>query len=801
MYVGSRLCLLLLRNKLNPMWSIISFIILLCFLPIIGFGQKILFLSGEIKNPNGIPIPQAIVTIENSIKGTLADNNGKYSLEITPGQHTILVTAYGYNIQQEVIDISNSKSQNFTLQELTIDISTINVSGKTKSQKIREGSFTVNSIKIKGVASCINNVNSLVGRSSGIKVRENGGVGSDFDISINGLSGNSVRYFIDGVPLSSIGNGVSLANLPVNIVERIEIYKGVVPINLGSDALGGAINIITKKNVKNYIDASYGLGSFGTHKVDFNSQYTNPKSALFIQPSVGVNYSKNNYTMKNVEVRDGIRFKKVDAKRFHDDYLSFITQLKIGVTDKKWADLFSISTSYFYSDKELQTGSLQTWVYGMATRKMKSFNISGQYKKNEFFIKGLSVNMSISQTSDYKIVTDTVYRQYYWDGSYSQASGNEISGGVKSIRNIERPLTIARANFSYSIKNKHVFNINYLLNYLKNNRSDNLDSEFEPTKDIFSKQIIGISYSQQFWTDNLNNTFFLKDYISYLEIGQDDKYWITGSDIIEKITTANNIGYGFSSRMRFFDQIAIKGSYEHCVRLPLAREYLGNGTSIDPNFKLNPENSENINAGFFGTFHLTPKHSLYYETGLFYREVKDYIRYVPDQNEGNGQYDNVKNVTVKGVEGELIYSFNNAFQFIANFTFLDERNKTKYKDDGKPDISYNNRMPNRPWLFSNVEFNYRIKNVFNLENNQLKFSYSYQYVHSFLFTWEQYGTQKAKIPTQHVNNLQLSYSLKNEKYNISLECNNIFNNSIYDNFYMQKPERSFFCKLRIFINQ
>lgn len=68
------------------------------------------------------------------------------------------------------------------------------------------------------------------------------------------MSGNSVRYFIDGVPLETKGSGVSLANLPVNLIDHIEMYKGVVPAYLGADALGGAINIVTKKEKKNYLD-------------------------------------------------------------------------------------------------------------------------------------------------------------------------------------------------------------------------------------------------------------------------------------------------------------------------------------------------------------------------------------------------------------------------------------------------------------------------------------------------------------------------------------------------------------------
>ena len=53
------------------------------------------------------------------------------------------------------------------------------------------------------IVNSLNNLNDLVNRTTGIKVREQGGVGSDFDLSINGLSGNSVRYFLDGMPLDT----------------------------------------------------------------------------------------------------------------------------------------------------------------------------------------------------------------------------------------------------------------------------------------------------------------------------------------------------------------------------------------------------------------------------------------------------------------------------------------------------------------------------------------------------------------------------------------------------------------------
>src|SRR5690606_35793121 len=135
--------------------------------------------------------------------------------------------------------------------------------------------------------------------------REQGGLGSNFNFSINGLSGKSVKYFIDGVPVEVMGSTMSLNNIPVNLSERIEVYKGVVPVHLGSDAMGGAINIITSQRQTNFLDASYSYGSFNTHRAALTGQYTHEKTGLIAKASAFFNYSDNNYLMKDVEVLEG----------------------------------------------------------------------------------------------------------------------------------------------------------------------------------------------------------------------------------------------------------------------------------------------------------------------------------------------------------------------------------------------------------------------------------------------------------------------------------------------------------------
>ena len=160
-----------------------------------------------------------------------------------------------------------------TLSVDSVVLRGVTVTGKSKVQRLREGALAVNAIDVRSMVSSISSLSTLVDRTAGVKIREEGGVGSDFDLSINGMSGNSVRYFIDGVPLDTKGSGVTLANLPVNLIDHVEIYKGVVPTWLSSDALGGAVNIVTNRKKVNYLDASYGIGSFHTHRGDLSGQY------------------------------------------------------------------------------------------------------------------------------------------------------------------------------------------------------------------------------------------------------------------------------------------------------------------------------------------------------------------------------------------------------------------------------------------------------------------------------------------------------------------------------------------------
>lgn len=66
--------------------------------------------------------------------------------------------------------------------------------------------------------------------------------------------------------MEGMSSAFGLNNIPAGLARRVEVYKGVVPVELGGDALGGAINIVTDNRRRTRVNASYSFGSFNTHK-------------------------------------------------------------------------------------------------------------------------------------------------------------------------------------------------------------------------------------------------------------------------------------------------------------------------------------------------------------------------------------------------------------------------------------------------------------------------------------------------------------------------------------------------------
>lgn len=170
------------------------------------------------------------------------------------------------------------------------ELEAIEVVAKSKARKLQEQAYAISVIDLKNRYTAASPLNKVLNTVTSVRVREDGGVGSNYTFAMNGFSGNQVKFFLDGIPMDNFGSSFNLANFSANIADRVEVYKGVLPVSLGADALGGAVNIVTRVNA-NYLEATYSVGSFNTHKVSLAGAYTNTGTGFTFRANAFFNYS------------------------------------------------------------------------------------------------------------------------------------------------------------------------------------------------------------------------------------------------------------------------------------------------------------------------------------------------------------------------------------------------------------------------------------------------------------------------------------------------------------------------------
>jgi iron complex outermembrane receptor protein len=104
----------------------------------------------------------------------------------------------------------------------------------------------------------------------GVQVRRYGGLGDFSTVSIRGSSPSQVRIYMDGIPLTRArSETVNLADLPLDPLEAIEVFRGTTPLAFSAASLGGTVNLLTREPGKKITFTTLaGGGSFGTRKVN-----------------------------------------------------------------------------------------------------------------------------------------------------------------------------------------------------------------------------------------------------------------------------------------------------------------------------------------------------------------------------------------------------------------------------------------------------------------------------------------------------------------------------------------------------
>ncbi len=759
--------------------------------------------SGKILSTDGEPIDYASVKLKGTSHSGMTDEKGLYHISAPAGTYTMEVSSVGYEKKEVKVSIkAGERTKMIVKLKSTTDLREVTVVGN-KISKVRNSAFNATELNTTELVNTTKNLSEAIAKAPGMKIRESGGVGSDMAVTMDGFSGKHVKVFIDGVPQEGVGSSFGLNNIPVNFAERIEIYRGVVPVGFGSDAIGGVINIVTpKRQRKWFVDASYSYGSFNTHKsyINFGQTFDN---GFKYEINAFQNYSDNDYKVdapiQNFATGTMNTADLVRVKRFNDTYHNEAVIAKLGFVNKSWADRLLVGFNYSHMYQEVQTGVRQKIVYGQKHRHGHTLMPSIEYTKRNLLTRGLDVAFNANYNRNTTTNVDTSSVKYNWLGETAPSN----SPGEQSYQLSEANNNNWTATFTanYRLSRKHQFTVNDVFNtFNRSNRNllTNPPSEDEFSK-ITSKNIIGLSYRYT-PIHTINLSAFGKHYHQYVSGPMATS---SAQDDYERTSrTVDYFGYGAAGTWFMPLGFQFKASYEKAYRLPTIEEIFGDEDLEMGDITIKPESSDNINLNLsynasFGS------HSIYVEAGFIYRDTRDYIqRNIASLSGGKfaATYINYGKVKTTGVRASAHYNFSKWVSLGGNFTYMNVRDKCPtMPNTTAANLSYGQRMPNLPYLFADSDINFYWVGL-GRKANTLSVTYDNQYTHKFCYYSSVIGSNSDEymIPNQFAHNLTLTYSIGNGRYNVSFECRNFTDAKLYDNFSLQKAGRAFYGKFRIY---
>ena len=750
--------------------------------------------EGYVKDLEGNSIPYAIVYLKNTKYSTTTDAIGHYTLkEIPSGSYVLCVKFMGYYQQKKkiVVDPSRRLNIDFSLEENITYLDEIVIEPTSDSELKKMSAESVTIVEAEKFQNSTMNSTDLLDAVAGVRVRQQGGLGSEVNLSIQGISGKQIKFFMDGIPLDVFGQGLGINVIPVNVMKRIEIHKGYVPVEFGGDALGGVVNILTKENRDTYLDASYSIGSFNTHKVHANTQYFWDEQNVYVGFSGFYNHSDNNYPVevKITNAQGNPEVKRV--RRFHDAYTNHVGRIETGILKRTWADELSIQLNYAGFSDEKQHGATMEAPFGQVSTSEKAYGTSLTYKKL-LAKQNVSVDFFGAYNRMNRSFTDTSSNIYNW---YGEVIGERSFFGETSfsgnLLDLSTNYFLNRLHLNYYVDEHTTLKANLLTSVLERTGTDPVAAQYYK-KDIFAnptrlrKYIAAIALEKSWINDKLSSITSVK-YFNYYSLGSN--LAVEASSVSN---TSRRIGYGQTFRYTFSDKLLTKLSYERTTRLPDETELFGIGNLILPNPTLEPENSHNLNAGILYQSQKPQKFSA--EVNIFYRLVDDII-YQRLITTVSTQHQNLLSAQVSGVEGEISYIPIRGLSLRMNTSYQDLRNR---RETENLDSRYiNARLPNIPYLFGNADIRYERANLIK-SNDRLQVWWGFNYVHWFYLNWSVDGRNDSKltIPTQYLQNAGVSYDFLKNKLTGSFEVYNLFDQKAFDNYSVQKPGRFYALKIR-----
>lgn len=766
---------------------------LLCLLCTMTISAQKAIVYGQITDDKtGEPIAGAGVSIAKDGKGTVADANGRYTLNIQGRQQVRLNFQYlGYKTESREITLRDSVCCNIRLKPVDKVLDEVTVTTRSEMRKLRESAMPISVIGQRQLQGTASNINDVLARTVGVTVRNTGGMGSASRISVRGLEGKRMGMYIDETPMSQLSNFVALNDIPTNMIERIEIYKGIVPYKFGGSALGGAVNVVTKEYPPIYLDFSYEIGSFNTHQVSTVLKRTNRKSGLQFGVGGVVSYAKNNYKMTLANLDGRI------VERDHDRFNKIMGGMSVKAT-QWWFDEMKWELILMKTRQEIQ---------GIDLNVREAYNHSTSYvtaltlKRNNFFLDGLDFDFNAGYIIGKYGLCDKAEHRYDWDGKVLppvSSFGGEQNNFASDGNNRSNELT-AKLNMGYTLDMHHALNLNIYADRNSLHPNDSLMDKSLGFRANFPSKMktltVGLSYDLTLFDGRFQNAFTLKEFLFSSHSRSIDIYSVKEPQPVK--TSKNYIGFSNAMRYKFTNDLMLKASFNSEVRIPTSEELIGNGYSILASPALRPERTSGVNLGLLYRHIKADGGLIEVELNGFYNQLEDMIRFTPDMIPTMARYRNFGSVRTKGIELEAKGDICPLLYLYANGTYQDLRDVRKTIPGTEVENPTRNmRIPNVPYLLANFGAELHKENLFGGSGQNTRLLFDASYIHQYFYDFEVSKYQERKIPTSMTMDAALEHSFCNDRWTITFKVKNLTDRRVVSELNRPLPGRYIGLKVR-----
>jgi len=722
------------------------------------------------------PLIGADVYIKELNKGVSTDARGQYRLTHLPeGNYTVWFSFLGYQTFGKKISVKGQVRSDVSLKEQAEEISGVTVSGKSIAHQKKEQSMPVTVIDMSNLRGTVSSVQDILLKTVGITLRTSGGVGSSSRISVRGLEGKRIGFFIDELPLGEQTDYIDINDIPIDMIDRIEIYKGVVPARFGGSSLGGAINIVIREYPDKYADLSYGYESYNTHKAQGVFKRNLKQRGLVFGIGGGYTSSDNNYTFDS-PFQEGLRI-----TRNHDKYRKLI----IGGSFKAkkwWFDEVELEPVFVKTYKEIQ--GIEYDIREAHSQSLMT-GISNKLEKDNFLTEGLNLDMFNGLVLTKMNFIDKATRRYEWDGSsYPTPSryGGEAGYNYPSDSDDKKLTFINKTNLEYILTERHSLNINSVFSMANGTPKDDLKTLSLGKQVNFDSQmrswISGLTYDFRTLNDVFLNSLTVRHYM-YTMHTQMAPLFVPGKYDVD--VSKSDFGVNNAMRYRFLPSLMGKLSAGYEVRIPSETELLGDGIAVIPSPDLLPERNLSANLGLL--FDLTGKHptNAQIEMNFFYMYLQDMIRYTAGLI--GAQYQNFGEMRTLGVEFEAKADVLPSLYLYGNTTYQDLRDTRAYEPESTvPNPTKNKRMPNIPYLMANAGLEFHRENLFGGTGQNTRLFADVAFVEEYYYDFEMTQLQKRRIPRSTTIDIGFEHSFLNNKVFLSGKVRNITNEKTLSEF-------------------